>query len=65
MDEATMTEENKILKMALEAQMMDIIADIKKNGKLFNENIAVMSDVSGSMSGVPMNVSIGLGLVIS
>jgi len=45
--------------------MMDIIDDMKKNGKLFNENIAVMSDVSGSMSGVPMNVSVGLGLIIS
>lgn len=45
--------------------MKDIIADIEKNGKLFNENVCVMSDVSGSMSGVPMNVSIGLGLVIS
>lgn len=63
--EDSLTEEQKILKLALEAQMKDIINDIEKNGKLFNENIAVMSDVSGSMSGVPMNVSIGLGLVIA
>lgn len=44
---------------------MDIIEDTKKGGKLFNENIAIMCDVSGSMSGIPMNVCIGLGLIIS
>jgi len=32
---------------------------------MFNENISVMVDVSGSMNGIPMNVAIGLGLIIS
>ena len=45
--------------------MKDIIDDVKKNGKLMNENISVMVDVSGSMRGIPMNVAIGLGLIIS
>ena len=47
------------------AQLKDIIEDVKKNGKLMNENISVMVDVSGSMNGIPMNVAIGLGLIIS
>ena len=45
--------------------MMDIINDVKKSGKLLLKNVSIMSDVSGSMSGIPMNVAIGLGLIIS
>ena len=44
--------------------MIDIVKDVKNSGSLLLDNVAIMCDVSGSMSGIPMNVSIGLGLII-
>ena len=48
---------------AIEAQWMSMIARLAAAG-LFKDAVAV-SDVSGSMAGVPMEVSIALGLVVS
>ena len=48
---------------AIEAQWMSMIARLATAG-LFKDAVAV-SDVSGSMAGVPMEVSIALGLVVS
>jgi signal transduction protein with GAF and PtsI domain len=50
--------------LALEAQMLDIINDLKKNAKLLKQCVAVC-DVSGSMSGKPMDACIGLGIAIN
>lgn len=44
--------------------MIDIVEDMKKNGKLL-ENCMAVCDVSGSMSGTPMMACIGLGLIIN
>ena len=48
---------------AIEAQWMSMIARLAAAG-LFKDAVAV-SDVSGSMAGVPMEVSVALGLVVS
>lgn len=47
----------------LELQWKVIIEDVKSNGAL-NDSL-VISDVSGSMDGLPMEVSVALGLLIS
>uniref|UniRef100_A0A7S4HV64 TROVE domain-containing protein n=1 Tax=Vannella robusta TaxID=1487602 RepID=A0A7S4HV64_9EUKA len=49
--------------LVVECQWKSIMDGIKEMGSL-NKSI-VLSDVSGSMSGVPMQVSIALGLLIS
>jgi len=49
--------------MVVELQWKVIIEDIKKNGSL--KDAIVISDVSGSMSGTPMEVSIGMGILIA
>lgn len=43
--------------------MIDIINDLKKNAK-FLKNCVAVCDVSGSMSGDPMNACIGLGIAL-
>lgn len=47
----------------IEAQWKDILTKTKALGTL--ENTIVLSDVSGSMDGTPMEVSIALGILIS
>jgi len=49
--------------LVVECQWKSIMDDIKEKGGL--EKAIVLSDVSGSMSGTPMEVSIALGLLIS
>jgi hypothetical protein len=49
--------------LAKEGQLNAIIEKIKSAGKL--RNTAAVCDVSGSMSGIPMEVSIALGLILS
>lgn len=46
-----------------EAQWKSMVAELKKSGSL--EDVVCMCDVSGSMGGIPMQVSIALGLLIS
>ena len=57
------------MEKALEAQMMDIINDVKKNANLL-KNSACVVDVSGSMTckvgnTTPYWVALALGLVVS
>lgn len=47
----------------LEAQWRDLVVKLKASGKL--QRALAVSDVSGSMEGVPMEVSVALGLLIS
>jgi len=47
----------------VELQWKSIIDEVKKNGGL--KDSIVLSDVSGSMAGTPMEVSVALGLLIS
>jgi hypothetical protein len=49
--------------LTLEAQWVDIREKLKESGAL--GKFVVMSDVSGSMSGIPMMVSIAFGVLIS
>lgn len=49
--------------LTLEAQHVDIREKLKESGAL--GKFVVMSDVSGSMSGIPMMVSIAFGILIS
>ena len=49
--------------LTLEAQWVDLREKLKENGSL--GKLVVMSDVSGSMSGNPMMVSIAFGILIS
>ena len=49
--------------LTLEAQWVDIREKLKESGAL--GKFVVMSDVSGSMSGIPMMVSIAFGILIS
>lgn len=44
--------------------MIDIVEDIKKSGT-FLKKVCAVCDVSDSMSGIPMNACIGLGLIIN
>ena len=46
-----------------ELQWARIVEDLSKKGKL--RNCIAISDVSGSMSGTPMEVSVALGLLVS
>jgi len=46
-----------------ELQWKVIIEEVKKNGSL--KDAIVVSDVSGSMSGTPMEVSVAMGILIS
>ncbi|KAK1395299.1 hypothetical protein POM88_014355 [Heracleum sosnowskyi] len=55
------TEEQKTV---AELQWKRMVDDMLKNGSLTN-CIAVLSDVSGSMIGLPMEVSVALGLLVS
>jgi len=48
---------------AIEAQWRALVDDLKSKGKL--EHAVAVSDVSGSMNGVPMEVSIALGILVS
>lgn len=48
---------------ALELQWKEIVRQVKKEGVL--TNCLAVSDVSGSMTGTPMTVSIALGLLVS
>jgi hypothetical protein len=54
---------NNIVDDVVELQWKTIIDDLKKSGSLSDS--IVLSDVSGSMSGTPMEVSVALGLLIS
>lgn len=47
----------------LESQWNSIVSDVKNTGVF--ENAIAISDVSGSMSGTPMNVSIAMGILVS
>lgn len=47
----------------LEAQWIDLITKLSEEGNL--GNMVPMCDVSGSMSGTPMEVSIALGLIVA
>lgn len=55
---------NEVEVLALEAQFLDIFNDVKKNCKLLKKCVAIC-DVSGSMQGTPMNVCLGLGIIIN
>uniref|UniRef100_A0A7N0UU27 Uncharacterized protein n=1 Tax=Kalanchoe fedtschenkoi TaxID=63787 RepID=A0A7N0UU27_KALFE len=46
-----------------ELQWSRMVEDMKKKGKL--DNCIAVCDVSGSMSGIPMEVSVALGLLLS
>ncbi|GLT99376.1 hypothetical protein SLE2022_168160 [Rubroshorea leprosula] len=46
-----------------ELQWARMVEDVAKKGKL--RNCIAVSDVSGSMSGIPMEVSVALGLLVS
>jgi hypothetical protein len=54
---------NQTIDPVIDAQWNSLISNIKTTG-LFKNAIAVC-DVSGSMSGIPMQVAIALGLVVS
>eukprot|EP00439_Symbiodinium_sp_Y106_P082864 s746_g22.t1 len=54
---------SKLEEMEVEAQWRDLVADVRESGAL-GQCLAV-ADVSGSMSGTPMNVAIALSLLVS
>jgi len=54
---------NRSIDQVAELQWKVILDELRESGTL--EKAIVLSDVSGSMSGVPMEVSIALGLLIS
>ncbi|CAI9115682.1 OLC1v1016657C1 [Oldenlandia corymbosa var. corymbosa] len=49
--------------LVAELQWQRMVDDLAKNGKL--KNCLAVSDVSGSMSGIPMEVSVALGVLVS
>ncbi len=49
--------------IVLEAQWIDLVTKLSEGGNL--GNMVPMSDVSGSMDGTPMEVSIALGLIVA
>jgi hypothetical protein len=51
-----------VVDLAKEAQLNAIISSVRDLGSL--RNVAAVCDVSGSMDGIPMEVSIALGLIL-